>query len=92
MRMILAVLVLLVGCVPASDQAIRHTVVAEVIERLNVPESNIEIRRILHPDPDSASARVVVQGLGARGGFEYYEATLARAGRRWQFQSLRREP
>jgi hypothetical protein len=92
MRFLLVTFILLAACAPASDQAIRHTVVAELIERLDVPESNIEIRQILHPDAGSATARVVVQGLGARGGFEYYQATLSRTGQRWQFRALQREP
>ena len=92
MRTLAVMILLLAACGTTRDQAVRHALLAEVIERAGVPESNIEVQHIAYPDSATATAVVVVQEQGARAARQSYRATLIHRDGHWQLRDLQPEP
>jgi hypothetical protein len=92
MRLLVATLLLLAACGTTRDQAVRHTLLAAVIERAGVPESNIEVQHIAYPGPATATAVVIVQEQGARAARQAYRATLLHRDGHWELRDLQPEP
>lgn len=80
------------ACSGTDEQAIRHVVIAEFIERNRVPESHIEILEIRLETQDSAVTKVKVEGPGGRSDeSKSYRCELKRVAYRWVVQKVERE-
>ena len=79
----------LASCASNEEQAIRHIVTAELIQRHQVPETHIDIVSVSFRNPAQATvlARVFPQG-GRIGSPQEYQCELTRDSARWSLVSI----
>lgn len=82
--------VLLAACSGIDEQAARHLVIAELIERQRVPESYIVIEDVRTENGQRArvKAKVLGPGEGRAGHWHRYVCLLERDGRRWVIRQI----
>ena len=86
---VLLLALMLASCASNEEQAIRHIVTAELIQRHQVPESHIDIVSVSSRTPAQATvlARVFPQG-GRTGSPREYQCELTRDAGRWSLASV----
>lgn len=88
--LLVATALLLSSCGDADEQAIRHLVVAELIQRENVPESFVEIQSVtLLDSSDSVVHAKVLEHGGRAGQWNAMECCLRKSGERWSIAGCR---
>ncbi|MBI2687582.1 MAG: hypothetical protein HYX27_14825 [Acidobacteria bacterium] len=74
-----------VGCGGNDEQAIRHLVVSELIQRESVPESHIEIETLQVTGKNQAAVDAKIRGLAGRSAdWHRVHFDLLREGGRWR--------
>lgn len=82
----------LVSCAGTDEQAIRHVLIAEFIERAKVGESQVEVREIEVRDREHATAEVkVLRQAGRSGEGDLYRCRLQRESERWVVREVQLE-
>lgn len=79
----------LISCGGEQEQAIRHLVVAEIIQREHVTEDRIEVMSIQFTSPEDAQVAVKIGAAESRGGEgRIVNCTLKRESKHWTVQSI----
>jgi hypothetical protein len=82
----------LISCSGANEQAIRHLVTAELIEREQLPESHIDIRSIRFVPEHKAEVMAKMLERGGRSGaWRTLRCDVERIAGRWAVRQVSRE-
>ncbi len=86
---VLLLVLALASCASNEEQAIRHLVTAELIQRHRVPESHIDILSVSFRNPAQATVLVRVFPQGSRTGSPHsYQCELTRNSGRWSLAAI----
>lgn len=82
----------LAACSNEQEQAIRHLVVAELIQREHTGENLIEVQSIQFTSPDAVEVEARITGRTSRGSDRrIIHCSLKHDSQRWQIQRLKTE-
>ncbi|MFN7919135.1 MAG: hypothetical protein U0Q16_03510 [Bryobacteraceae bacterium] len=77
------------ACASRDEQAVRHLVIAEMIERSQVPEERVQIATVRFPSPDEADVEAEVWPALSRGrGVQKVHCVLKRIAQRWTIEKV----
>lgn len=83
MRYVAILLLLAVSCAGREEQAIRHLVTAELIERERVTEDRIKIDSVEFTGDEQAVVEAKLSPEASRGARRTVHCTLRKEGQRW---------